>query len=120
MDNSEAPVKTNQGLMVVVKNVVKLFLGKLSTKELYISLIKYIGEALGVAFFKSIGEVVFGMGDVLRGESSWYNKSGITSPSTPSTSAFASARPTFSSTRHVPAPITSKGFQGGSLDFPGF
>ena len=81
-----------------INRVIKTFLGKLSTKELYWSLIKYLGEALSIAFFKSIGEVIFGMGDVLKGESSWYKRNLSTPGSTSAaSSAFSSSRPSFSS-----------------------
>ena len=137
---SQVTTNRTKGGMVVsfargLRSIIGAFLGRLSKKDLYWSLITYLGEALGIAFFKTIGEVLFGMGDILRGQSSWYGKNeSRTAPSSSSNNSYSSGYSAFASrpsssyssnsynARNVPAttsPSSSFGSTEG-LTFQGF
>lgn len=110
-------------IAVVVRSigkVVKALLGKLSTKDLYWSMLKYLGEALSVALLKSVGEVVFGMGEVLKGESEWYKKEAARPGHTTAASgAFSSTRSAFGGTSRTVTPAT-RSYENREQLFPGF
>lgn len=121
--NGTVVKNTNKGGLITntvrsINKVIKAFLGKLSTKELYWSLVKYLGEALSIAFFKSVGEVIFGMGDVLKGESSWYKKNASSPGASAASGAFSSTRPSFGS---APASYSQQrpAYREQGLTFPG-
>ena len=117
--------KSTKGGMIAVAvksigKVVKALLGGLSTKDLYWSLLKYLGEALSVALLKSVGEVVFGMGEVLKGKSEWYKKDEARSSHTTAASgAFSSTRSAFGGTSRAVVPST-RNYESREDAFPAF